>query len=38
MDRAKEDDLLDELAERVALREEDPYSAKEKIIALINKQ
>lgn len=37
MDRAKENHLLDELAERVARREEDPYSAKEKIIALINK-
>ena len=35
MDRAKEDHILDELSEKVALREEDPYSAKEKIIALI---
>lgn len=38
MDRAKEEDLLDELSEKVARREEDPYSAKEKIIALIRKK
>ncbi|NMA49937.1 MAG: methylmalonyl Co-A mutase-associated GTPase MeaB [Tissierellia bacterium] len=38
MDRAKEEDLLDELAEKVARREENPYSAKEKIILLINKE
>jgi len=37
MDRANEDDILDELSERVARREEDPYSAKEKIISLIKK-
>ena len=38
MDRAKEEDLLDELAEKVARREENPYSAKEKIISLIQKR
>lgn len=38
IDRAKEEDLLDELAEKVARREEDPYSAKEKIISLIQKK
>ncbi len=35
MDRAKEDDLLDALSQEVALRKEDPYTAKEKIISLI---
>ena len=38
MDRAKEEDLLDELAEKVVRREENPYSAKEKIISLIQKR
>ena len=36
LDRAVKEDLIDKLAKEVTLREKDPYTAKDKIISLMN--